>query len=257
MLTGETKWVRLKNYRWLFNYKYFYISLANTLKYLIVVPFIQFTSIGLAVLVNQKIPGIKFFRTLFYIPVITGSVIVSIAWRWIFDVDGILNYFLMSLNIIEEPVLWLLDKNVALFSCMFVTFWRGLGYYMIIYLAGLQNIPSELYEAAALDGAGSFKKFTKITIPLLRPTMLLCFVLSSMAALKVFEEIFLLTGGANQTTTLMFETYNLAFNRYQFGQSAAVGVIFSAFLIALTLIQFKFFGLGGAGSEKKRKKTNK
>ncbi|ABX31258.1 binding-protein-dependent transport systems inner membrane component [Petrotoga mobilis SJ95] len=259
MLTGETKWVGLKNYRWLFNYKYFYISLANTLKYLIVVPFIQFASMGLAVLVNQKIPGIKFFRTLFYVPVITGSVIVSIAWRWIFDVDGILNYFLMSLNIIEEPVLWLLDKNVALFSCMFVTFWRGLGYYMIIYLAGLQNIPSELYEAAALDGASNFKKFTRITIPLLRPTMLLCFVLSTMSALKVFEEIFLLTGGANQTTTLMFETYNLAFNRYQFGRSAAVGVIFSAFLITLTLIQFKFFGLGGVGgeNEKKRKKTNK
>lgn len=160
----------------------------------------------------------------------------------------------MSLHIIQEPVLWLLDKNIALFSCMFVTFWRGLGYYMIVYLAGLQNIPSELYEAASLDGASSIKKFTKITVPLLRPTMLLCFILSTMSALKVFEEVFLLTGGANQTTTLMFETYNLAFNRYEFGKSAALGVIFSIFLIALTLIQFKFLGLEVLKVKKQRSK---
>lgn len=245
MLTGETKWVGLANYKWLFNYKYFYISLANTLKYLIVVPFIQFASMGLAVLVNQPIPGIKFFRTLFYVPVITGSVIVSIAWRWIFDVDGILNYFLMSLHLIKEPIMWLLDKNMALFSCMFVTFWRGLGYYMIIYLAGLQNIPSELYEAASLDGANSFKKFTKITVPLLKPTMLLCFILSSMSALQVFEEILLLTEGKSQTTTLMFELYDLAFNKLEFGKSAALAIVLSIFLICLTFLNFKIFGLGG------------
>ena len=134
---------------------------------------------------------------------------------------------------------------MALFSCMFVTFWRGLGYYMIIYLAGLQNIPSELYEAASLDGANSFKKFTKITVPLLKPTMLLCFILSSMSALQVFEEILLLTEGKSQTTTLMFELYDLAFNKLEFGKSAALAIVLSIFLICLTFLNFKIFGLGG------------
>ncbi|MDI3473299.1 MAG: putative chitobiose transport system permease protein [Thermotogaceae bacterium] len=248
MLRRTTKWVGFENYKYLFNYKYFYIALGNSFKYLIVVPFIQFFSILLAVLVNQKIPGIKFFRTLFYIPVITGAVIVSIAWRWIYDVDGLLNFMLLNLGIIKEPILWLSDKRIALFSAMFVTFWRGLGYYMVIYLAGLQNIPSELYEAAMIDGANKKQIFWKITIPLLRPTMLLCFLLSTLSALKVFEEVYLLTQGGAQTTTLLYEMYDLAFNRYQFGRSAALSVIFSGILIVFALLNFKFFGYRGEKS---------
>jgi len=245
ILRHTSKWVGLENYRYLFNYKYFYIALANSFKYLIVVPFIQFFSILLAILVNQKIPGIKFFRTLFYIPVITGAVIVSIAWRWIYDVDGLLNFMFLNLKVIKEPILWLSDKRIALFSAMFVTFWRGLGYYMVIYLAGLQNISSEFYEAAMIDGANKRQIFWKITIPLLKPTMLLCFLLSTLSALKVFEEIYLLTQGGAQTTTLLFEMYDLAFNRYQFGKSAALSVILSGILIIFAFINFRFFGYRG------------
>ncbi|MDI3524260.1 MAG: putative chitobiose transport system permease protein [Kosmotoga sp.] len=244
MLTGRTKWIGLENYREIFQDKYFFISLRNTFKYLIVVPPIQFFSIVLAVLVNQKLPGIKLFRTLFYIPVITGAVIVSLTWRWIYAEDGLLNYILMNLHVIKEPVLWLTDRGVALWAAMFVTFWRGLGYYMVIYLAGLQNIPNELYEAAALDGATGKKKFFYITLPLLRPSILLCSVLSTMAAFRVFEEIFLLTRGAADTSTLAYEIYDRAFVRYNFGESAAIAIVLSMMIAVFTVINFKFFGAG-------------
>ncbi|HOJ93975.1 MAG TPA: sugar ABC transporter permease [Fervidobacterium nodosum] len=245
MLLGTADWVGIENYKTLFKDKYFYIAMKNILKYLIVVPFIQFFSILIAILVNQKIPGIKFFRTLFYIPVITGSVIVSMAWKWIFNVDGLLNYTLINLGFIREPILWLTNPKIAIYSAMFVTFWRGLGYYMVIYLAGLQNIPSEIYEAARVDGANSNQMLFKITLPLLKPTILFCFTISTLAALKVFEEIFLLTQGGSETVTMMYLIYDYAFVRYKFGISAAASVILSFVLLIFTIINFKFFGARG------------
>ncbi len=251
MITGDTEWVGLENYKNLFNDKYFLRAVANTFKYLIVVIPIQFFSLSLAVLVNSKLPGIKLFRTMFYIPVITGAVIVSLTWKWIYAEDGLLNYIFQTLNIIDDPILWLTDKRFALWAAMFVTLWRGLGYYMIIYLAGLQNIPSELYEAADIDGATGGKKFFKITFPLMQPTILLCSVLSTMAAFKVFEEIFLLTQGGSNTNTMVYEIYDRAFVRYNFGESAAMAIILSTMVAIFTIINFRFFGAG------KKTKVNK
>jgi len=245
MFTKKATWIGFKNYVEIFQNKYFYEALRNIFKYLIVVPFIQFVAILTAVLVNQDLPGIKFFRTLFYVPVITGAVIVSMTWRWIYNVDGLLNSFLMTVGLIKEPILWLTDQRFALYSAMFVTFWRGIGYYMVIYLAGLQNIPSELYEAAKLDGANDRQLFTKITLPLLRPTMLFCFTISSLAALKVFEEIFLMTQGGSGTTTMMYLIYDYAFVRFKFGLSTATSVVFAGILIIFTIINFRFFGHRG------------
>ncbi|WP_448374891.1 carbohydrate ABC transporter permease [Fervidobacterium sp.] len=245
MFTKKATWIGFKNYAEIFQNKYFYEALRNIFKYLIVVPFIQFVAILTAVLVNQDLPGIKFFRTLFYVPVITGAVIVSMTWRWIYNVDGLLNSFLMTVGLIKEPILWLTDQRFALYSAMFVTFWRGIGYYMVIYLAGLQNIPSELYEAAKLDGANDRQLFTKITLPLLRPTMLFCFTISSLAALKVFEEIFLMTQGGSGTTTMMYLIYDYAFVRFKFGLSTATSVVFAGILIIFTIINFRFFGPRG------------
>src|SRR6056297_1303894 len=244
IINGNTQWLGFENYKSIFDDRYFFRALSNTYKYLIIVIPIQFFSLSLAVLVNKKLQGMKFFRTLFYIPVITGAVIVSLTWKWIYAEDGLLNYMLMTLNVIEEPVLWLTDKRFALGAAMFVTLWRGLGYYMIIYLAGLQNISSELYEAADIDGASGSKKFFKITLPLMRPTILLCSVLSTMAAFKVFEEIFLLTGGGSNTSTLAYEIYDRAFVRYNFGESSAMAIVLSAMVAVFTVINFKFFGAG-------------
>lgn len=244
IINGKTEWLGFENYKSIFDDGYFYRALSNTYKYLIIVIPIQFFSLSLAVLVNKKLRGMKFFRTLFYIPVITGAVIVSLTWKWIYAEDGLLNYMLMTLNLIEDPILWLTDKRFALGAAMFVTLWRGLGYYMIIYLAGLQNISGELYEAADIDGASGSKKFFKITLPLMRPTILLCSVLSTMAAFKVFEEIFLLTGGGSNTSTLAYEIYDRAFVRYNFGESSAMAIVLSAMVAVFTIINFKFFGAG-------------
>ncbi|MDN5342887.1 sugar ABC transporter permease [Oceanotoga sp. DSM 15011] len=251
MFTHKTKWVGFENYKFIFNYKYFYISLLNTLKYMIIVPFIQFFAILLALLVNQKLPGMKLFRTLFYVPVITGAVIVSLSWRWIFDVDGILNNILINFNIIDSPIAWLTNEKTAIYCAMFVTLWRGIGYYMVIYMAGLQNIPSVLYEAAAIDGATKRQQFWKITMPLLKPTMLLAFLMSTISAVKIFEEVFLLTGGKANTSTLLFEVYNLAFTEYKFGRSSALSIILSGILIIFAIINFKFFGTGVEKDAKK------
>ncbi len=247
MMLGKAKWVGFRNYIELFKDEEFYVALKNILRYLIVVPFIQFFSILLAVLVNKRLPGIRFFRTLFYVPVITGAVVVSITWRWIFHIDGILNGLLLHMGLIKEPIAWLSDPRYALCAAMFVTFWRGLGYYMVIYLAGLQNIPSELYEAARIDGASSRQIFIRITLPLLKPTILFCFLISTLAALKIFEEVFLLTQGGAETTTMMYLIYDYAFNRYEFGTSAALSVVFSGILLMFTVINFKFFRAGSEG----------
>ncbi|MGQ9856080.1 MAG: carbohydrate ABC transporter permease [Fervidobacterium sp.] len=245
MLTGRATFVGLENYEKLFQDKYFYLALKNILRYLIVVPFIQFVSILVAVLVNQPLPGIKLFRTLFYVPVITGAVIVTIAWKWIYQPDGLLNYILMNLGIIKEPIMWLTDKRYALYSAMFVTFWRGIGYYMVIYLAGLQNIPQTLYEAAMIDGATSRQIFYRITLPLLRPTIFFCSLISTLAALKVFEEIYLLTSGGSETISMMYLIYDYAFVRFRFGLSAATSVVFSFILLIFAILNFKFFGKPG------------
>lgn len=257
MFTHETEWIGLKNYKWVFDNKYFWISLANTFKYLLIVPFIQFFAILLGILVNKKLPAMKLFRKMFYVPVITGAVIVSLAWKWIFDVDGLANQILMNLHLIKEPVLWLADKNVAIYTAMFVTLWRGIGYYMVIYMAGLQNIPSSLYEAASIDGASKVQQFFKITLPMLKPTMLLSFLMSTISALKVFEEIYLLTGGKAQTSTLLYEIYNLAFGQYQFGRSAALSVILSGILLVFAFLNFKYFGSGLSDEAKKKMKRKK
>lgn len=195
----------------------FYDGLKVSLKYLLVVPPIQIASLLLAVLVNQKIKGIKIFRTLYYLPVITGAIIVGYSWKWIFSPQGLLNSMLQMVGILEigEPIFWLNDSDFAIWALMFVTFWRGLGFYMVVYMAGLQRISSDLIEAAMIDGASKFQLVTKIVLPLMKPTIFLCTVLSIMAALQVFEEIFVMTAGASYIVQTFSEN-NMEFNKENF-----------------------------------------
>lgn len=221
----------------------FYEGLENSLKYLLVVIPIQVAAILLAILVNQKIKGIKLFRTLYYVPVITGIIIIGYSWKWVFTPDGLLNSLLRMLHILQpgEKIFWLSDPNLALWVVMFVTLWRGLGYYMVIYMAGLQSIPHDLIEAATIDGASKWQMIKKIYLPLLRPTILLCSILSTMAALKIFEEIFVLTSGQAQTTTLVYLIYDKAFGgtEFKFGYSSALAVLLSMIIGFFTILNFK------------------
>lgn len=221
----------------------FYEGLSNSLKYLMVVIPLQFFAIILAVLVNQKIKGVKFFRTLFYVPVITGIIIIGYCWKWVFNPDGLLNSLLQMAHILEagEKIYWLSDPSIALWAVMFVTFWRGLGYYMVIYMAGLQNIPEDIVEAATIDGASKLQMVLRIYLPLLRNTIMLCTILSTMAALKIFEELFVLTSGQADTTTMVYLIYDKAFagTEFKFGYSAALAVILSIIIGFFTVLNFK------------------
>ena len=166
---GQTKFVGLKNFVKAFHDRVFWISIKNSVIFVVVVPIIQILSILLAVLVNKKLPGIGIFRTLFYIPVVTSMVAVSIMWGFIFDTSGIINTALKEWKVISMPLGFLSDKNTAMICLMFITIWQGLGYYMMMYLAGLQGIPQELCEAATIDGANAVKVFTRIKLPMLKP----------------------------------------------------------------------------------------
>jgi putative chitobiose transport system permease protein len=229
------QFVGVKNYQTLINDPFFWSALKNTLLYLVfVVPFLVIAPIFLAILVNRAIPGIKVFRAILYLPVVTSLVISGLVWKWVYEEKGILNHFLLATGITSQPIAFLTDPANALFSVMAVTVWSGIGYYMVIYLAGLQSIPRHLYEAAEVEGVSAWKQTLHITIPLLKPSMAVVSVMSSIAAMKVFEEVYVMTQGGplDATKTLVFYIYESAFVEFEMGYAAAVGVV----LFAITLI---------------------
>ena len=239
----EAQWVGTENYMKIFKDKNFYSALKNTILYFItVVPVLVIAPMFLAILVNQKLKGIKFFRAAYYLPVITSMVVAGIAWKWIYADSGLLNYFLVNvLHIMKEPISWLNSPSTALFSVMVVTIWKGLGYYMVIYLAGLQAIPEDIWEAAEIDGASGLKKHVTITVPMLAPSMAIVAVMSSMAAMKVFDEIFIMTSGGpyNSTKTVVFYLYEHAFENLNLGYASAVGVVLFLILLVFSLASIK------------------
>lgn len=239
----------LDNFRRLIVDPYFWKALLNSIKYLAVVPLLQLASIGIAVLVDKPLTGRQFFRTAIYIPVITSVVVVGITWNWVFRSDGLANYLLSTLGI--EKIGFLTDPKFALSSLMFVTLWQGLGYYMIIYLSGLQAISSEYEEAARLDGASSWQIFWHITIPQLKPTIALCTIISCISALKVFGEVFVMTpqGGPNQSTlTLVYYIYQLGFEDFDMGYSASVALVLALVVSIISWINIRYFKDGGLTS---------
>lgn len=245
---APARWVGLDNFLKLGRDPYFLTALKNSLLYLLVVPVIQLLSMALAVAVNGKIRGVRFFRAAFYVPVITSIVVVGISWKWVFSSDGILNFILVrKLHLFQAAIPWLTDRNLALFSVMFVTLWQGLGYYMVLYLAGLQTIEPDFEEAARLDGAGPLEVFRKITIPLLKPSIALCTIISCISALKVFGEIYVMTerGPEYGTLTLVYYIFGKAFNEFNMGYAAAVAFVLAIFVGFISLINIMFFKEGG------------
>jgi putative chitobiose transport system permease protein len=168
-------------------------------------------------------------------------------WRWLYDEAGLINYALLRLGLIHGPIHWLSDPGLALYSVMLVTWWKGLGYYMVIYLAGLEAIPSYYDEAAALDGAGPAARLFHVTIPLLRPSILLCSTISILAALRVFEEIYVMTGGGPifSTYTIFYYMFDQAFNSLHLGYAAAIGVVLAAITALFSAANFRLMRQGG------------
>ena len=219
----------------------FYKVLGTTLIYLFgVVPPIVLGALFLAVLVNRAIPGIHVIRAAFYTPVLVSIVVAAIAFRWLYAENGLINGWLGALiGSGFLPIDFLSNPLLALPSVMLVTLWKGLGYYMVIFLGGLQGIPGELYEAAELDGSEGWRKHLDITLPLLRPYLTLVAVISAIAATKVFEEVFLMTQGgpADSTRTLVYYVYDQAFAELEISYACTVGL--ALFLIVLLLTAFR------------------
>ena len=235
-------WVGLRNFEDLFEDPVFWISLRNSLLYLLVVPVIQLGAILLAVLVNNSLPGIRLFRAAFYVPVVTSVSVVGIMWGWMYSEQGLINAVLQQLRVIGEPIGWLSDDRLALFSVMLVTVWRGLGWYMVMYLAALQAIPNDLVEAAVLDGASRWDRFWRITIPMIMPTILLCTVLSTLAAMKVLEEVLIMTKGGpvSSTYTGLYYAYDQGIRAFNFPRALAASLVVSLFCIAIAWLNFRF-----------------
>ena len=241
-LIKPSHWVGLDNFRYIFNNEMFVTGLKNSLLFLLIVPVIQVGAITLAVLVNNRLPGIRLFRAAFYIPVVTTISVVGIMWGFMFHEQGTLNYVLTQLRIVNQPVGWLSDDSIALFSVMFVTIWRGLGWYMVMYLAGLQSIPGEMQEAAILDGANRWQRFWKITVPMLRPTIMVCSIMSVLAALKAYQEVLVLTQGGplNATFTGLYYAYDQGLKHLKLPRGLAASFVMSIICVGIMLLCFRY-----------------
>jgi len=192
------KFTGLDNFARMVQDPLFWTALRNCGLYVLgCVPPLVVLPLLIAVLVHANVPGITFFRTAFYTPVVASMVVAGLIWSWMLDTKGLFNSILRGLHLIDQPLPFLSDQALILISAMLLTIWKGLGYYMIVYLAALSTVPRELYEAAELDGAGAVRRFFSVTVPHLRSTMVLIGAISAVMAFRVFTELYVLTGSNN------------------------------------------------------------
>ena len=235
------KWIGLRNYIIIFTSDpLFWKSLWNTVYYAVLsVPLGIATGVLIALLLNQKVKGMRFFRTIFYLPTVVSSVAVSLLWMWILEPNfGLLNTFLKKIGIIGPG--WLTDPAWSKNSLILMSLWT-VGGGMLIYLAALQDVPESLYEAATIDGAGAFKKFCKITIPMITPTLFYNLITGIIGGLQVFSQAFIMTSGGPSYSTYFYgyHLYNKAFGEYQMGYASSLAWILLVITLLLSLIVFK------------------
>jgi putative chitobiose transport system permease protein len=248
-LTQPPTWVGLANFKRLLADELFWQTLRNTILYLCgVVPLLVTLPLGLAILVNQSLRGIRWFRVAYYTPVVISMVVAGIAWRWLYAENGLLNQWLQSLTgRLDWSVPWLTSPNLALFSVMVVTVWKGLGYYMVVYLAGLQGIPADLYEAAAIDGSDGWRRHWDITVPLMKPYLSLVSVISAISAMKVFEEVYVMTQGGprGSSKTIVYYVYERAFGDLEMSYACTIGLVLFLLILIPSLLRLAVTGREG------------
>ena len=244
-LLGSPEWLGLENYiRAFTNDQYFYQYFGNTFYFaLVLVPVVLVISLFLAILINKKVGKIaKAYRVALFLPSITSTVAVSMVWLWIFNPDmGIMNNFLTAIGF-HNPPMWLSDPEWSKPALIIMRVWQMSGYYMLLFLAGLQTIPETLYEAAEVDGASSWQKFRRITVPMLSNTTFVVVILLVIESFNMFESIFVMTEGGplGSTSTIMYYIYEQGFMSYNMGYASALAWIFFALILVFTLIQFRF-----------------
>lgn len=235
------KFIGLGNFQKMIHDKGFWISLFNTFYYTIgVVPLTLICSLGLAILLNQKIRGMKFFRTAFFFPYVTSLVAIAVVWNMLFHPTmGPINQFLKVF--ISNPPGWTTTTAWAMPALIIVSVWRGMGYYMILYLAGLQGISKEIYEAAEIDGANKWQQFKNITLPSLKPTTFFVTIMLVINCFKVFDLVQVMTNGGpgRSTNVLVYKIYQDAFVNFKFGYASAISFVLFILVLGITIVQFK------------------
>lgn len=243
------KFVGLSNYRQLlFEDPLFWTALKNTAIYVIgVVPLGVILSLLLAVAIDQKICFKNFFKSIFFLPTVTAIVAVSVIWKWLYAGEkyGLLNFFLIKLGF--QPVDWLASPTWILPSIMIMSIWAGIGYGMILFLAGLQTIPQAMYEAAEIDGAGFWHRLWYITLPLIRPTIVFVSLMSFILSFQVFEQVYIMTEGQggiggvlNSALTIVAYLYDKGFVKFQMGYASAIAYVIFAIVFIITVLNRRF-----------------
>lgn len=240
---GAAEWVGLENYRGLVGDRTFHRALFNTGYYAAFhIPLTLAASLGLALLLNQKLRGAAFFRTVAFFPYITSIVAIAVVWNMLFSAEaGPINQFLMAIGIENVPS-WTVSTTWAMPAIIIVGTWRVMGYYMLLFLAGLQTIPPELHEAARVDGANAWQRFINITLPGLRPTTFFVTVILTIESFKVLDLILVMTNGGPGISTLVLSQYifRKGFQENNFGYASAVAIVLFFICIIVTVVQFLF-----------------
>ncbi|GAB6086559.1 carbohydrate ABC transporter permease [Alkaliphilus crotonatoxidans] len=240
-LITTPRFIGLANYKTLLKDEEFWLALKNTLRFIVgYLPLVMSISLGIALMLNKKIKMKTFFRGAYFLPVVTSWVAVSLIWKWLLNpVYGLVNYGL-SLIGINGPA-WLQDPKWAMAGIILTSVWKDIGFIMVLYLAGLQGISKSYYEAADIDGAGSFQKFWHITLPMLAPTTFFVFVISLINSFQVFDQILIMTNGGpvGATTVLVQQIYNNAFRYFKMGYAASISWVLFLLVFAVTYIQIK------------------
>lgn len=234
--------IGFENYQRMVKNSTFRISLFNTLYYAVgTVPITMVCSLALAWLLNSKIKGMTIFRSAIFFPHVAAVVAIAAVWNMLFNPDmGPVNMMLSSLGV-KNPPRWAASTDWSMPVVILASIWRNVGYYMIIYLAGLQGIPSELYEAAKMDGASGWQRFRKITLPMLTPITFFVSIMLTISCFKVFDLIYTMTEGGpgRSTNVLVMHIYDSTFTEYKFGYASAVATVLFFIVLIVTLIQFR------------------
>jgi len=232
------RFIGLENFSNLFTDDTFWASLRNTFIFtVVIVPVQSAVALGVALLVNTRTRGTTFFRTVYFLPVVTSIVVVSMLWMFMYQKDGLINAMLARIGIAGPD--WLGDPNWSLFAIIVMSIWQAMGFHMIIWLSGLQTIPAELYEAASLDGATRWQQFVHVTWPGLRPTAIFILITITIAAFGLFSQVNIMTQGGplGSTSTLVFMAVRSGFERQQTGYASAISLVFFVLVLIVTVIQ--------------------
>lgn len=235
------RFIGVDNFTYMFGDPVFWASVRNTFYFaIVVVPVQAGLALVLAVLVNAKVRGTQFFRTVYFLPVVTSMVVVSLLWRFMYQRDGLINQALGAITQGRfEPIDWLNDPHWALPAIMVMSVWQGVGFHMVIWLAGLQTIPPELYEASSLDGAGRWQQFWHVTWPGLLQTRTFILVTITIAAFSLFTQVSVMTQGGplDSTTTVVYQAVRSGFTQLQTGYASAISLVFFVMVLSVSLIQ--------------------